>query len=84
MERGKLINVVVITSRHPLRSHDKLRQEGYVKADKNEASRNLSQRLVVHFACHFWPPVMQASEKGDQRTPHHHVMEMRYYVIGVM
>ena len=42
VKRGKLVDVVVVASWHPLCSHDKLRQEGHIKADKNEPSSNLS------------------------------------------
>src|SRR6056297_1335935 len=84
MERLKLVDIVVVTPRHTLCSHNELGQEGHVKANENDATGNFSPEFIVHFTKHFWPPVVNSGKKRHYHTAHHYIMEVGNNVVGIM
>jgi hypothetical protein len=48
------------------------------------ASRNLAAQFVEHLARHLRPPVEQAADERDQRSTHHHVVEVGDDEVGVV
>lgn len=73
-----------VTTRHPLATHHKLREEGKVEAEEDKDGRDSPAPLVVMAAKHFGPPVVDGSEEADERSTDHDVMEVRDNKIGVV
>src|SRR5467141_1473263 len=89
-ERGDLVpglehqRIVRDAPRHAGEAEEVLHEENHVEEDHGQPEMNLAERLVVHLAGPFRQPEVDAGERREQRPGHHHVVEVRHHVVGVL
>lgn len=80
----ELVEVVVITPRHPLCAHDELDEEGGVETDKDKAEADTHQVLFEHTPRHLGPPIKETTEERHDGATHHRVVEVRHDEVRIV
>src|SRR5438132_177158 len=73
----------MIPSRHAQIAGDELRQKGQVETHEDNQRREPSPAFGIHAPGYLGPPVMQATQISQQRSPNHDVVEMGDDEVGI-
>src|SRR5665213_2140309 len=67
--------------RHPEKARYVHEIERKMEPDHKKPKMPLAQRLIQHAAGHFWKPIVEGREDGEENRTHQHVVEMRHHEI---